>query len=146
MTTPVEVDSLPPTQYLILDVLAARWRTGETLWTFPSRLRPAVRALAELGLVHEMHGITEGTIRARLTEVGRNTVLDDNYTPPNRPEPGWIRVVVVVNWRKQRVHSITSDNGQAQDQVRELVAKYGDPLAATMTAWAIRAEKETMTP
>lgn len=47
----VNVDQLPPTQYLILDVLGGRWRSGETLWTSPARLRTAVEALTDLGLV-----------------------------------------------------------------------------------------------
>ena len=32
-----DTDSLPPTQYLVLDVLAARYRLGENAWTFPAR-------------------------------------------------------------------------------------------------------------
>lgn len=75
-----EVDRLPLAQYLVLDVLAARYRTGEHLWTFPSSARPAVRALAQLGLVEEMHGITPKTIRASLTEAGEAAVL----------KPGWL--------------------------------------------------------
>ena len=40
----VDTDSLPPTQYLVLEVLAARARLGEACWTFPSRLKPALNA------------------------------------------------------------------------------------------------------
>lgn len=78
----VDVDTLPPTQYLVLDVLAARHRLGEPWWTFPSRLRPAVTALEQAGLVFGMHGIVGGTIRAGLTGAGRDTVLDPDYVPP----------------------------------------------------------------
>ena len=39
-----DIDGLPPTQYLVMGVLAARARLGEPYWTFPSRLRPTMRA------------------------------------------------------------------------------------------------------
>lgn len=80
--TAVDVDALPPLQYLILDVLAARYRTGEHLWTFPTSARPAIRALVELGLVEEMHGITPKTIRASLTAAGKVAVLKDGWVNP----------------------------------------------------------------
>lgn len=45
-----------------------------------------------------------------------------------------VRVVVVVDWRRQRVHGLTTDNAAAQQWTREIIAKHdGDPLAATMT-------------
>lgn len=48
--------------------------------------------------------------------------------------PDQIRVVVVVNWRTQRVHGLTCDNAEAQRWARDIVAKHnGDPLAASMT-------------
>lgn len=142
--TAVDVDSLPPTQYLILEVLAARWRTGEELWTFPSSLRPAVRALADLGLVGELNGITPKTVRVRLTEAGKTAALSEDYQPP-KPFPDTVRVVVVVNqanaskpFGMATVHGVTCDNGEAQQWVRELVEKHGDPLAATMTVGLVR--------
>lgn len=73
---------LPPTQYLIMEVLAARHRTGEHLWTFPSNLAVPLRALEDAELVLVMHGITSGTIRARLTEAGRKYVLKPGYVSP----------------------------------------------------------------
>lgn len=80
--TDVNVDQLPPTQYLILDDLGGRWRSGETLWTFPSRLRVAVEALAALGLVGWKSGVVERTIQVWLTDAGQEAVLDDAYLPP----------------------------------------------------------------
>jgi hypothetical protein len=38
----VNVDNLPASQYLVLEVLAARYRLGEPFWTFPSRFRRAL--------------------------------------------------------------------------------------------------------
>lgn len=50
------------------------------------------------------------------------------------PQPETLRVVVVVDWRRQRVHGLTTDNAKAQQWTREIIAKHdGDPLAATMT-------------
>jgi DNA-binding MarR family transcriptional regulator len=79
---PVDTDRLPPTQYLILEVLAARHRTGEQLWTFPQRLTPALRALEEAGLVGWKGGTAEKTVRAWLTDAGRAAALLDGYETP----------------------------------------------------------------
>lgn len=50
----------------------------------------------------------------------------------------YVRVVVVLDKIRGTVHSITSDQDEAQRHVRELIAKAGgDNLAATMTAWAV---------
>lgn len=73
---------LPPTQYLIMGVLAARHRLGEHLWTFPSNLAVPMRALEEQGLISVMHGITSGSIRARLTEAGIKHSLKPDYVTP----------------------------------------------------------------
>ena len=63
-------------------------------------------------------------------------------TGPHHPgdtvtEPDYarvVRVLVVVNWRRGRVHGITCDQATAQQWTRQLVARYdGDPLAATLT-------------
>jgi len=77
-----DVDTLPPTQHLVLEVLAARHRLGENLWPFRSTLAPALRGLEQLGLVWTMHGSVENTVRAGLTEAGRDAVLSSTYIPP----------------------------------------------------------------
>lgn len=73
---------LSPTQELILEVLGARYRLGETIWPFDSKLRPQLRKLESHGLVTRMHGIVENTERASLTEAGRDMVLTAVYVPP----------------------------------------------------------------
>lgn len=78
-----DIDSLPPTQQLVLDVLAARHRLGEQVWTFPAAVNPALRALADRGLVTLLNGIVEKSTRARLTDAGQRLVLDGRYRPPN---------------------------------------------------------------
>lgn len=55
---------------LIIDLLVARFRLGDRLWTFetsPSTTR-ALSALEKKGLVMLMHGVSERTARASLTE------------------------------------------------------------------------------
>jgi hypothetical protein len=78
----VDVDQLPPTQYLILEVLAARYRCGETLWTFESRFRWHLLALESGGLIHLMHGVEARTVRAGLTEAGKAASLSLSYNLP----------------------------------------------------------------
>lgn len=74
---------LPPTQYLVMEVLAARARSGDDVWTFPSSLAVPLRALEEQALISVMHGITSGSLRAQLTEAGRHHSLNPDYVPPN---------------------------------------------------------------
>lgn len=76
------MSDLSPTQYLVMEVLAARARTGETLWAFPSNLAVPLRALEELGLISVMHGGTPAALRARLTEAGREQTLKPDYVTP----------------------------------------------------------------
>lgn len=75
-----------PTQNLLLEVLAARYRLGEHLWTFEARHAHQLEKLADLELVDVLSGVSEGTVRAMLTEKGREEVLSDSYTPPQRHE------------------------------------------------------------
>lgn len=78
----LDVDTLPPTQYLVLDVLAARFRAGESMWTFPSRLGAALYALGQAGLVNSQRGSRPRTYQAWLTDAGRDAVLDLSYQLP----------------------------------------------------------------
>jgi hypothetical protein len=64
----IDVDELPPTQYLMFSVLAARWRTGETIWNFPSRMKAAGRALVDAGLADWLDGNVEDTFRLAITD------------------------------------------------------------------------------
>lgn len=67
MNTP-NPDVRTPTEDLILDVLVARYRLGTTLWSFPSRLRPALLRLQEKSLVTVNSGATANTLGASLTD------------------------------------------------------------------------------
>lgn len=81
-SVPIDSDSLPPTQYLILEVLAARYRTGESYWTFPDRLAPAARKLEEVGLVWLRSGPVPNCFEARLTDDGKTACLSGEYVAP----------------------------------------------------------------
>lgn len=60
------------------------------------------------------------------------------------PTPEYVRVIVVVNWVRGTVHSITSDQDEARRHVAELIAKYpGHPRAATQTAWVVEPPART---
>ena len=72
----------PPTQYLMLETLAARWRLGEVFWTFPKRMRPIAQRLEALELVTINGGNVPYTIRVALTDLGRRVVLSDTYDVP----------------------------------------------------------------
>lgn len=53
-------------------------------------------------------------------------------------ETGHVRVIVVLDKTRGRVHSITSSDSDAQQHVRELAATHGgDPNAATMTVGTV---------
>lgn len=80
--SPAQEVVLTPTQELVMDTLAARYRTGENQWTFTSRVTPALRALEAAGYVNLMSGVTPNTIRASLTDTGRGAWLSASWVPP----------------------------------------------------------------
>ncbi|AEV86711.1 hypothetical protein ACWT_5694 [Actinoplanes sp. SE50] len=79
----INIDNLPPTQQLILDVLAARYRLGEQVWPLHTTVQKPLRELADRGLVTLLNGIVEKSIRARLTDAGQALTLHEQYQPPN---------------------------------------------------------------
>lgn len=98
------VDDLPATQYLLLETLAARYRLGEMLWTFPRKqgVTRALDALSRAGLVHYDSGVVEGTWLASLTDQARREMFDGPYTPPGAARSTdeiRVRVVDVIDGR-----------------------------------------------
>lgn len=79
----IDVDRLPPTQQMVLEVLAARYRLGEHMWSFPSRLNAAGEALARLGMIAWVSHPAPYTRRAWLTDAGKAAVLLGDYEPPD---------------------------------------------------------------
>ena len=74
--------ALTPTQDLFIEVLAARHRLGESVWTFGLRHARTANQLAVLGLVAWKDGVTEGAFLAWLTPGGRAFAMSPDYTPP----------------------------------------------------------------
>lgn len=86
----LDIESLTPSEYLMMEVLAARHRLGETLWTFPKDQSPTARKLEARGLVWSKSGIAQGTIQVYLTSAGiKAWKLDQEYSTP--APPGWSR-------------------------------------------------------
>lgn len=71
-----------PKQDLLMEVLAARHRLGEAVWTFREMHAKTIKQLEAEDYVFSMHGVVEGTIRAGLTEKGRKAYVSDSYEPP----------------------------------------------------------------
>jgi hypothetical protein len=86
----VSASERTPTEYLVLEVLAARYRLGEHTWTFPTRLAPQLRGLEDAGLLGFKPGVAEGSYTAWLTDAGTADAMSDTYQPPRyRPVGAW---------------------------------------------------------
>jgi len=78
--SPVDVNQLPPTQLLILEVLAARYRLSETIWTFPRNHVAYLTKLAAARLADWRHGPDPNRVQAWLTDQGKQAMgLDRDY-------------------------------------------------------------------
>lgn len=88
--------NLPPTPYLVLDVLAARYRLGEGGWTFPrgQSFAKVLNGLAREGLIGWKSG-PAGDYFAWLTDAGRAECLLDGYQSPAERELERLRQAVV---------------------------------------------------
>lgn len=60
------MSDLTPTEELVMEVLSARRRLGENLWTFPSALKSTLRRLEDKGYIGWKGGIVENTLLAWL--------------------------------------------------------------------------------
>lgn len=82
---------MTPTEELIMEVLAARYRLGEHFWTFSRKtaITKAAKSLEDKGLIFLMNGQVERTFRAGLTETGKAEVISKNYLSP--AEKKWLR-------------------------------------------------------
>jgi len=80
-------EAMTPTEELVMEVLAGRYRTGEAIWTFSRRQRPVMRRLEARGWVFFKEGIVEDTLLVGLTEAGKAEVLSPTYIPPFERTP-----------------------------------------------------------
>lgn len=75
-------DYLTPSENLIMEVLVARARLGEMLWTFDSNVRHHLASLEEKGAVMVLNGIVPKTVRAGLSDEAVLALLSFDYSPP----------------------------------------------------------------
>lgn len=75
-------DDLTPTEALVMEVLAARFRLGETSWPMPDRVKPALKGLAAKGLLSFQSDIMPRYQRATMTEEGKKIFMRPGYIPP----------------------------------------------------------------
>ena len=73
---------LTPTENLFIETLIARYRLGESIWTYESRHAKTAEALDQKGLIEWKSGIVEKTIRAWFTAEGAKRYLSYPYEPP----------------------------------------------------------------
>lgn len=75
---------LKPTEWLMMEVLAARRRLGEATWTFPSQFKRQAKVLQELDYVWWKHGTCQGTILVVLTDKGFAAATSPAYKTAGR--------------------------------------------------------------
>ncbi len=77
-------DTLPPLQDLLVELLAARHRLGEQMWTLTQNapVTKALRELETIGVLGWKHGIVENTYLAWLTDEARGQYMDPEHVPP----------------------------------------------------------------
>lgn len=80
--TDTTYDGMSVTHQLILEVLAARSRTGETWWVFTHKARRSANILERLGYIELLSGMDEFSFRARLTDAGLKLMHEPEYVPP----------------------------------------------------------------
>lgn len=82
----MKYDQLTPTERLILEVLAARWRLGDDdCFTFATDVLKQLRKLEKLGLIWWKHGVIEKTALVGLKTAGMDMVFSPNYNGKGRP-------------------------------------------------------------
>lgn len=130
---------LTPTENLALEVLIARYRTGEHLWTFDSKpaIVKALDSLNEKKLVWTMHGSVEHTVRAGLTAHGVSKYVG-NYTPPNGIQDPVALVQGMIAFREDKLAWVN-------DQRREnSTAIFGHGGASVKPYWTNKTEEAAM--
>lgn len=75
-------DYLTPSENLIMEVLIARARLGEMIWTFDSNVKHHLASLEEKGAVMVLNGIVPKTVRAGLSDEAVMAFLSFDYSPP----------------------------------------------------------------
>lgn len=74
--------SFSPTEELILEVLAARYRLGENNWSFHKRFKSKIDFLAQRGYVNYKASSVENFLLVSFTDKGKEECLHYDYNPP----------------------------------------------------------------
>jgi len=82
MATTYDDFDFTPTEALILEVLAARYRLGNKTWTFESRSNASLKKLADKGLLNFNSASTEGASLVWLTDLGVAILFPNKYSSP----------------------------------------------------------------
>jgi hypothetical protein len=86
----IDSDDLPPLQYAVLELLAARYRLGHQTWTVHTKLGATLRILERKGLISYEHGVTPHTYRVSLTELGREASMAKGYVSSQETHLAWL--------------------------------------------------------
>jgi hypothetical protein len=81
-TEPWDEEDFTPTQNLILEVLQARLRLGERVWTFAPTLKKQIEFLTAKGLINHKHGAGGGILVFPATETFRASLIASPYKIP----------------------------------------------------------------
>jgi hypothetical protein len=82
MSNNIDSHDLPPTQMLLLELLAARYRLGHDGWNIHTKAQKAVEQLEAKGLVTWKHWTIAGSMLVWLTEEGKKASMSDSYISP----------------------------------------------------------------
>lgn len=82
MGDPMTEHQLTPTEELVMEVLSARYRLGETQWSMSTKHGKSLAALADKGMLTFRSGVTERTYLVQMTEEGRTEYVTKGYTAP----------------------------------------------------------------
>lgn len=82
MTIKDDYADITPAEELFVELLIARHRLGECVWTFSNRQLRIARRLEEKGYIGTKGGVTEGNFRAWLTDEAKKVLLAYPYVPP----------------------------------------------------------------
>jgi len=100
----MNTENLTPTEDLLVDLLTARVRLGEQLWTVETRVRKSVESLNKRGVIDYKEGIVEHTLLIWFTADGyKKYITDSTYEVPmlRRLKPKTRQKVldVTLNWQ-----------------------------------------------
>lgn len=73
---------LTPTEELVLEVLQARCRGGEQIFTFAARHKPTLKKLRARGIIDFKGAVVENFLSAWFTTAGAEEFLTGTYTYP----------------------------------------------------------------